>query len=143
MREMGVCRAPAILFALVLMITCIALFSMAERTKTPTSSGDPGNAPYTPTKLQWAALELQADFGRNWSSDDHVAVSFMPGQDGRTIRCRLQYTPDVSAQDLETSRAVAQTILGKYAAHQGWPWLQITFQESSLPAPHPLVPGNQ
>jgi hypothetical protein len=96
----------------------------------------PGDALYAPTKLEWAALELQANFGREWTRDDHVAVSYMQEADGKTVRCVLQYTPDVSARALRTSRDVVQVIFDKYQARRGWPWLRLAFEEQPLPAPH-------
>jgi hypothetical protein len=100
------------------------------------TSDRPGDVLYTPTKLEWAALELQADFGRNWTNEDHVAISYMQGGDGKTIQCSLQYTPDVSAQALKTSRDVAQVLFDRYKASRSWSWLRLQFEEHSLPAPH-------
>ncbi len=100
------------------------------------TAGRPGDAPYTPTKLEWTALELQAGFGRTWTTEDHVAISYMPAGDGRTIRCILQYTPDVSAQDLKMSRDVAKVLFDKYTASRGWTWIRLGFEEQILPRPH-------
>lgn len=124
---------------LALALVCVLALSRPLRgqgTKEKTAVFDrPGDAPYTPTKLEWAALELQANFGRNWTNEDRVAISYAPDADGKTVRCTLQYAPDVSAQGLRTSRDVAQLLFDRYEAGRGWPWLRIRFDERALPAP--------
>ncbi len=112
----------------------------AQGAKGTTAVSDrPGDGPYTPTKLEWAALELQANFGRNWTNEDHTAIGYMPDADGKTVRCILQYTPDVSAQDLKTSRDVARLLFDRYQAGRGWPWLRLRFEERTLPPPHSMT----
>jgi len=96
----------------------------------------PGDAPFTPSKLEWAALELQTYFGRTWTPQDHVDISYMSAGDGTTIRCILQYTPDVAAQDIKMDRDIAQVTFDKYATRRGWSWLRLKFEEHTMPAPH-------
>lgn len=140
MESAGTCRSAMVFSALVVsLFGVLALFTplsargINERAATSDRTGD---APYAPTKLEWAALELQANFGTNWTSEDHVAISYVQGFDGKTVRCILQYTPDVSAQALKTSRDVTQVLFDKYQASRGWSWLRLQFEEQPLPAPH-------
>lgn len=127
---------PALVVSLFeVLLLLLPLSALGVNGKVATSDR-PGDALYSPTKLEWAALELQANFGSNWTNEDHVAISYMPGADGKTVRCILQYTPDVSAQALKTSRDVAQVLFNKYEASRGWSWLRVRFEEQPLPAPH-------
>jgi hypothetical protein len=95
----------------------------------------PGDVTYTPTKLEWAALELQAYYGQNWTSEERVATSFSQLNDGRTVLCLLQPTPDVSVETLKTEREVKQFEFDRYTKSRGWSWLRLQFQEKVLPRP--------
>ena len=90
----------------------------------------PGDAAYKPTKLEWAALELQATYGNpNWTSDTPVVINFVPGADGKTIICLLQYTPNVTAAALRMDRDTEQQVFDKYVNTRGWTWLRIEMRE--------------
>ena len=95
----------------------------------------PGDAKYTPTKLQWAALQLQIYQGQNSSSDSPVDVSYSGLNDGQTIVCLLQFAPDTSIEWLKTTRAVKQTLFDRYVKTTGWSWLRLQFQGKVLPRP--------
>ena len=96
----------------------------------------PGDALYAPTKLEWAALELQANYGQtNWTSETPVMINFLPLDDGKTVLCLLQFTPDVPAVTVKIDRDSEQTVFERYAQNHGWPWLHLQFQEKILPRP--------
>jgi len=132
-------RAMTPTSALVLVLVYIVLLACplgAQEAKRRTTPADrPGGAPYTPTRVEWAAIELQSYFGRNWTSEDRVDISYMAENDGATVRCVLQYTPDVSAQNLKMDRDLARVNFDKYAARRGWSWLRLEFEEHVIPAP--------
>jgi len=90
----------------------------------------PGDAAYKPTKLEWAALELQATYGNpNWTSDTPVVINFVPGADGKTVICLLQYTPNVTAAALKMDRDTEQQVFDKYVNTRGWTWLKLEMRE--------------
>jgi hypothetical protein len=96
----------------------------------------PGDAAYMPTKLEWAALELQASYGSTvWTSETPVTITFLAMDDGVTVLCLLQYTPDVPAQVVKVDRDVEQSVFDKYVQRRGWSWLRLEFQEKTLPRP--------
>lgn len=100
------------------------------------ASDRPGDAAYTPTKLQWAALELQAGYGQTeWTTETPVVVTFSALDDGRTVLCLLQYTPEVSAETVKINRDAEQIVFKKFADSRGWSWLRLQFQEQVLPRP--------
>lgn len=107
------------------------------RSENTTLSDRPGDALYTPTKLEWAALELQANYGQtNWTSESEVMMNFAPLADGRTVLCLLQYTPDVPAEEVKTDRDVEERVFEIYANSRGWSWLRLQFQEKILSRPN-------
>ncbi len=96
----------------------------------------PGDAIYTPTKLEWAALELQAGYGQtNWTNETPVVINFLPLNDGKTVLCLLQFTPEVPAATVKINRDSEQVVFETYAQSRGWPWLRLQFQEKILPRP--------
>jgi hypothetical protein len=102
----------------------------------------PGDAIYTPTKLEWTALELQADYGQtNWTSETPVTINFSPLNDGNTVLCLLQYTPEVPAATVKIDRDSAQKVFDIYAGSRGWSWLRLQFREKILPRPSWFPPG--
>jgi hypothetical protein len=133
-------RATASGSMLILGFVCVLALSCplrAQETQGKTTTVNrPGDAPYTPTKLEWAALEMQANFASTWTTENPVAIAYMAADDGTTIRCLLQYTSNVSAQLVKTSREAAQLVFDRYAARRGWAWLRLRFEEQILPSPH-------
>ncbi len=108
--------------------------------KNQTPANDrPGDATYTHTKLEWATLELQVYYSQNWTSEDRVGTSFSQLNDGRTVLCLLQPTPDVSAAMLKTERDVKQLEFDRYTKSRGWSWLRLQFQEKILPRPNVTI----
>jgi hypothetical protein len=106
----------------------------AQGAKDKTTTADrPGDAPYTPTKLEWAALELQASYGSTtWTSESPVMINYIALGDGATVDCVLQYTPDVPAAVVKTNRDAAQVVFDKYVTSRSWSWLRLRFEERIL-----------
>jgi hypothetical protein len=92
-------------------------------------SARPGDAPYTPTKLEWAALELEVKYGEN----KHISVSFRSEDDGRTVQCFLIYDGTVSAAQSKAMRDLIRMRVDDYAKNKGWDWLRVTFKEEAIP----------
>lgn len=86
----------------------------------------PGDEPYTPTKLEWAAVELQGQFGINDASN--VSVSYMPGSDGKTMECLLTYPSNISAGALETIKDGVKKTFKRYTSIRGWTWMRLETQ---------------
>lgn len=90
----------------------------------------PGDAIYTPTKLEWATLELQATYGNNsWTTDSPVTISFIAEPDGKTVSCLFQYTADLPAAALKIDRDSISKAFEKYVQSRGWTWLRLEIQE--------------
>lgn len=104
---------------------------------TSKANSRPGDEPYTPTRLEWAAVELQADYGNpNWASESPVTITYFATDDGTTVLCLLQYTADTIAPLVKLNRDTAQSVFDKYAQSRGWTWLRLKFEERVIPHPH-------
>ena len=128
-------RSCVAIWALALMLGLLGGSSVLLRSVRAQSPAidRPGDAIYAPTKLEWAALELQATYGQQWTTEDPVIINFLPLTDGHTVLCLVQYTPDASAETVKTARDSDQLIFQKFADNRGWSWLRLQIQEKILP----------
>jgi len=92
-------------------------------------SAQPGDAPYTPTKLEWAAVVLQVRYGQDFGSGKHFYVRFLPENDGRTVNCLLRYDRSVSANDKKRLHDMTQANVDGLAQEKGWDWLRVHIHE--------------
>jgi hypothetical protein len=116
---------------LTLALVFLVGISLAQKTDNTTTR--PGDEAYMPTKLEWAALELQANNGvTTWTSESPVMISFVAWSDGKTVLCVIQYTPEVPAQVVKINRDASQRVFDIYAKSRGWEWLRLEFKESVL-----------
>ena len=109
----------------------VAVVAVASRgvalQKTP-----PGLLPYAPSRLEWAALDLQASYGQTtMTHESPLSVTYYATGDGVTVRCILYYTDDLQAAVVNVTRENAKAVFAKYAAQKGWPWLRLEFIEKS------------
>jgi hypothetical protein len=129
-------RLSALTLGVMLLVGVVKIVYPLQAQGAHTAANRTGDTAYTPTKLEWAALELQADYGNtNWTSETPVMITFLEGTDGTTMLCVLQYTPEVPAQVLKITRDSEQNVFDKYAEGRGWTWLRLQFQERILPRP--------
>jgi len=96
-------------------------------------SARPGDAPYTPTKLEWAALELQTEYGQDFGPGKNFSMSFRPENDGRSVHCLLIYDRTVSAAQSKAVRDLTQMHVADFAKSKAWDWLGVTFKEEVIP----------
>jgi hypothetical protein len=97
------------------------------------ASRPPGIQPHTPTRLQWAALELQALYGNNtMTHESPLRITFVSTADGYTVKCLMQYTPDYPAAALKIERDSVEAAFKKYVETLGWPWLRLAISEHPM-----------
>lgn len=108
--------------------------AQATGNKIHSASDRPGDEAYTPTKLEWAALELQVQNGHIHSTGSAFPdVYFTSRHDGKTILCTLVYTRDTSAAMAKTQRDRCEIVFAEYAKARGWSWLRLQFKENVTP----------
>jgi hypothetical protein len=123
--------ALALIAMLALFLSVLSVDSLgAQETSKKAANDRPGDETYTPTKIEWAVLDLQATYGNtNWTSETPVTISYVDSGDGKTVLCVLQYTPDVPATVVKINRDSAQRTFDKYSKSRQWPWLRLQFDE--------------
>ena len=103
----------------------------------PAVADRPGTEAYQPTKLEWAALELQASYGATvMTRESPLRVTFMPWN-GEYVLCLLQYTSDYPAAALKIEKDALRKAFSLYRESRDWTWLQLRFQEEHIDATWP------
>lgn len=122
-------RAIVACFFVCLCVT-LAVTSSQAQVERRNPSARPGDERYTPTKLQWAALELQTESGNTIvTSDVPLTITYIPRDDGRTVTCLLQYMPDANAEVVKLYREMSHNSFTSYVERTGWKWLRLDYQE--------------
>jgi hypothetical protein len=107
----------------------LASFAIASSAEKPA----PGNELYTPTRIEWAALELQALHGKNiMTHESPLTITFIHQPDGYTVLCLMQYSADVQAAVLKIERDAIKYVVDKYRETPGFSWLRLEFKENPM-----------
>lgn len=80
----------------------------------------PGLEPYTPTRLEWFALELQSHYGHP-QNDKGVSVRFLP-REPDTVLIQIEHLPQAGI-DVLLNDQVERT--RKAASDRGYTWLKV------------------
>ena len=103
----------------------------------PAGADRPATEAYQPTKLEWAALELQVSYGATvMTRESPFRVTFIPWN-GEYVLCLLQYTTDYPAAALKIQKDSLREAFSLYRESRGWTWLRLHFQEKSIDATWP------
>ncbi len=97
----------------------------------------PGHEPYQPTRLEWAALTLQAAHAGPWDANTGIIMSFRAASDGFTVLCVLRYPSATPTQALALVRDNVTQIFTIFREAKGWSWLRLEFREEALGKPAP------
>jgi hypothetical protein len=93
--------------------------------------GDHGTELYTPDRIEWAALQLQAVAGQHTMTAP-LLVTFAPDSEKSTIRCVLYHSPDYDASAVLESKQSIQRAFDAYRQSPGgWGWLKLKIVETT------------
>jgi hypothetical protein len=122
--------AKIVLMLWVLCLSCIASFGQGA--KKPTATSASGADPYMPTKIEWAVLYMQANYGSQYSSESPMSVSFLADADDKTVVCIFQYQPDIPAQVMKLAEKSVRRGFNAFLYVKKWDWLKLRFDESEI-----------
>jgi hypothetical protein len=105
-------------------IACLALASALAAAVVPAQEARPGDKPYTPTRLEWLEVTLNAEYSAGLS-DDQYTVGFIAEADGRTIRLFVSYDPKVDRELLNHVVDTAKGTIMDTARGLKWDWVQV------------------
>ena len=93
----------------------------------------PGDERYSPTRLEWAALELQALYGETTPHRERqIVVTYLPRQDGFSVLCLIQYNASYPEEALSVLKQGITRGFEIYRSGRGWPWLRLQIQEQPM-----------
>lgn len=91
-----------------------------------TSANLQGWKPYTPTRLEWFAVEMNAENRVQLSEASGYSLDFLPIEKEDSILIYVQYLPTVNRQVMNMSIDTARKLISIKAKSYGWTsWLRI------------------
>jgi hypothetical protein len=85
-----------------------------------------GARPYSPTRLQWLAVDMEARMGQKLSMDDGFSIDFVGLDTENTILLYVRYLPSVDREILNGSIETAKKVISVTAKSEGWSsWLKV------------------
>lgn len=86
----------------------------------------PGSLPFTPTRLDWLAVELNAFARIQTLATERFTLMFTPRPTDDTIVIYVRYLPDVNQNDMRSSIREARNIISIITRRRGWDgWVNI------------------
>jgi hypothetical protein len=116
--------------------TVVVTFAAMYSTGAPRPT-EPGMIAYTPTRVEWLALQLEADYrDENFENVGQYSIGFAP-KFPNTIMILVNYTGAASAANVDTAIDVARILVKKEASNYGWSdWVKVEVQRKVLPTNH-------
>lgn len=85
-----------------------------------------GNQPYAPTRLEWLAVELNAELRVDLSEENGFALAFVPIGKEDTIVIYVRHLPSVNRKIMNMSIDTARKVIAVKAKYYGWSsWLKV------------------
>ncbi len=94
----------------------------------------PGLTPYTPTKIEWLALDVRSQLQQNVSADSLFSLSVVH-VDHETLLIVVRYPPTVNREMMSSAVDSARRIIMTTAKSYGWEnWVKIREQVEMSPS---------
>jgi len=126
-------------------VAVIASVTLLTLTPEAVGSQPAGLQPYTPTRIEWACLQLNDLAKVAWEGSSQYGLSFSyDGTDPNTVVIDVIYEPEIDRVRLNKRIESARMLALKYAKARGWVWLNVKERvemwnpkpNESKPAPH-------
>lgn len=79
-----------------------------------------GMKPYSPSRLEWLAVELNAMYRTDMTSDTYFSITFISLENSATILILVQYGKEVNRELMNNAVETARHCLNKTIKAQGW-----------------------
>jgi hypothetical protein len=107
-----------------LLLSSLTCASAQGRTAQPE-----GAKPYTPTRLEWLAVELNARMREDFGPDRDYALSFVADSKHDTIVILASYLPSVNREAMRVTINYARKAVSLLSDYRGWSsWLKVREQ---------------
>ena len=112
---------------LIIPVVCVLLLLAAFVVRSNPST-QPGMLPYTPTRLEWLAVDLEASYHQDFSRDSDISLHYLP-KPPNTVLVILHYTSQTSPETVDRAINTAKELVTADASSHGWSsWVNIEIQ---------------
>ncbi len=102
----------------------VAAFATLHSSAAPVPT-EPGMVPYTPTRIEWLALELEASYREDIGSDNDYSVHYL-AKPPNTVIIFVHYTGKTSAAIVDRGIDTAKQLVKQDASSHGWSsWVKV------------------
>jgi hypothetical protein len=92
----------------------------------------PGMTPYTPTRLEWLALDLEASYHEDFALNSDYSLHYLP-KPPNTVLIFVHYKSEASAQTVNHAIDAAKEVVNQDASSHGWrSWVKIEVQRKLI-----------
>jgi len=115
----------------IILVSCafLLLAALAVRSNPP---AQPGMMPYTPTRLEWLAVDLEASYHQDFGRDSNYSLHYLP-KPPNTVLIYVHYTNETGAGALDTAIEAAKQQVNQDASSHGWSsWMKIEVQRKLI-----------
>jgi hypothetical protein len=115
----------------IILLACAGLLvaAFAARSNPPVQ---PGMMLYTPTRLEWLAVDLEASYHQDFSRDSNYSLHYLP-KAPNTVLIYVHYTSETAATTLDSAIDAAKGQVSQDASSHGWSsWVKIEVQRKLI-----------
>lgn len=100
--------------------------AMAQAAKEPVKASHPGQARYTPTRMEWLTTTLQAQLRKDMTEGSKFLVQIV-ARDSETLVLYVRYLADVNKAAMDIQLNADREVIKLTAKAYGWDkWLKVT-----------------
>ena len=92
---------------------------------------EPGLMPYTPTRIEWLALDLEASYHQDFGHDSGVSLHYL-AKPPNTVLVFIHYTSEASAEAVDNAIETAKQLVKQDGASHNWSWVKIEVQRKLI-----------
>src|SRR5215467_15127971 len=116
-------------------VCSIAIVGLAMHPAAPPAQlgrAQPGMTPYTPTRLEWLALDLEASYHEDFGPNSNYSLHYLP-KPPNTVLIFVHYKSEASAETVNHAIDSAKEVVYQDAASHGWrSWVKIEVQRKLI-----------
>lgn len=107
-----------------IVVTCAAVAGFVAALATLHSRAapvptEPGMTLYTPTRLEWLALDLEASYHQDFARDNDYSLHYI-AKPPNTVLLFVHYTSEASAETVDNAIDTAKQLVKQDAISHGW-----------------------
>lgn len=120
----------------IILISVIIMLIIADASAQKKNAQYEGTKPYTPTRLEWIAVELNSGFRTDLTPESGFSLTFVPLHNQNTILIYVRYLPTVNREIMNSAISTARELIDIKADYYGWrSWLKVREDIKMSPLP--------